>query len=415
MKVSHPCLWFGLSAVLLSAGGPAASAADSPRDYCKDHYDSFKGLIAKNPRDSSAWKELRLCTDELHRWNTVSEVCTGALAKADNIPQAHLMLGLAHFHMKEYTQAIDELDKAIALKSDDPLPYYYTGMSYLFLRQPAQSVKAAQRATELEPNNPSNYSQLAYAYFLLDDKEKCETAAKKAIALNPNEVSAYKVLGNLYAKEGRQEDSDRMFEESIHANGRLAAGGVATSTGAPVAAMPTKPTVYTLPGVPTPVVVAETATSPVAKLAEGGPPAAAVAMPKGAAVAPAPALSTSVAAPPAAAVSPPAAPEPPDAISSCKTQWEAMKAAIIAGDTEKALTYYSDYLDTRDQYRQSFQRLGPARLKTMFGNLGGLYDCEVTFATAACKANVKGSAGQLLVTTVRFERNEDHVWRIRSF
>ena len=41
--------------------------------------------------------------------------------------------------------------------------------------------------------------------------------------MDPNNVAAYKVLGNLYAKQGKQAESDKAFESAMHANGRLAA------------------------------------------------------------------------------------------------------------------------------------------------------------------------------------------------
>jgi hypothetical protein len=54
-------------------------------------------------------------------------------------------------------------------------------------------------------------------------------------------------------------------------------------------------------------------------------------------------------------------------------------------------------------------------MMAIFGGFGELYDCEVVFASAHCKALVKNAAGTVVVTRIRFERNPDHVWRIRSF
>jgi len=59
--------------------------------------------------------------------------------------------------------------------------------------------------------------------------------------------------------------------------------------------------------------------------------------------------------------------------------------------------------------------MGLPRLESVFSGFGELYDCEVVFATAHCKSIVKNAAGTVVVTKIRFERNPDRVWRIRSF
>ena len=102
-------------------------------------------------------------------------------------------------------------------------------------------------------------------------------------------------------------------------------------------------------------------------------------------------------------------------IGECIGQWNKMKDAVEQGDMNDALNYYSDYLDTRDQYRDSFAKLGTPRLQSVFAGFGDLYDCEVVFASAHCKSLVRNAAGTVVVTKIRFERNPDKVWRIRSF
>ena len=102
-------------------------------------------------------------------------------------------------------------------------------------------------------------------------------------------------------------------------------------------------------------------------------------------------------------------------IGQCIGQWNKMKDAALDGDINEALSYYSDYLDTRDQYRDSFNQLGVPRLRSVFASFGELYDCEVVFASAHCKSMVRNAAGTVTITKIRFERNPDRVWRIRSF
>lgn len=358
------------SAATLLAADPAAlpgmrgAAIPAPvknKDICHDSFDHLKDQLSHDPEDARAWEEFRLCTSELKRWTESADVSRSAVAQGSRQPGPHVVLGLVFLHTKEYQKAADEFDFAIGLKHDQPMAYYYLGMSYLFLHQPELAAKAAETAVELDSSSASNYSQLAYAELLLDHQDRCEQAARKAIQIDPNSVAAYKVLGNLYAQQGKKEESDKAFEEAIHANGRL----IATS-----------------PFIPD----KSTAISPVPRMpaqvsAESGTPMG----------------------------------EPEDL---CRDQWNKMKTAMVRGDTAEALTYFSDYLDTRQQYRQAFTRMGPDRAREIFENMGDLEDCKTVLFSVMCKTTVTSSRnGEIrsLEETVRCERNDDKVWRLRSF
>ncbi|MFA5975449.1 MAG: tetratricopeptide repeat protein [Elusimicrobiota bacterium] len=337
----NPALLPGMS----EASQPAASS-------CRTTFETARKQLLQNPENENTWEEFRVCMSELKRWNDAEAVSRAAIQKGTRQSGPHVVLGVASLHMKEYAKAADAFNEAIRLKPDDSAAYYYLGMAHLFLRQPGQAAQAARRAVELDPSNANHQSQLAYAYLLLDERGRCEQAAQKAVQLDPNNVAAYKVLGNLYAKEGRPSESDKAFEQAIHANGRAAIAH--------------------------------------------------------------PVVTRKAAAPPAAAAPPP----PPEETSSpeelCQTQWSSMKTAVIRGDTARALTYYSDYLDTREQYQESFEQMGP-RARDVFAGMGELYNCQTVLGSVTCKMMISSPRSGTHETTVRFERNPDKIWRIRSF
>src|SRR6185437_7940692 len=95
------------------------------RTLCKDNYEAYEKRLAKDPNDDAAWKDFRACTTELKRWTDAADVAFDALQKNPNQPQAHLLLGIAHLHSKEYDQAADHFHTAARLKPDDAVPYYY--------------------------------------------------------------------------------------------------------------------------------------------------------------------------------------------------------------------------------------------------------------------------------------------------
>ncbi len=335
------------------------AAETSGIDLCKKNYPGYKDRIAKNPADDAAWTELRVCTVALKNWDEAIQVALQARQKNHDLPQPYLIMGLAQMQQKNYERAVEHFDQSIALKSEQPLAYFQMGMAYLFLGEHAKAAQAAQRAVELEPSNPAHHRQLAYTQLLLGDFPAAEASAKKAIALDKEDMAAHKILAKIYSKEG---NTDGMNEE-------LAV--VKKAEDAYVAAHPEllkKPEPEPAKPIDVEAVVEKTGKQ-----------------------------------------------EDYEIIGQCIEQWNKMKDSVNRGDVNGALNYYSDYLDTRDQYRDSFNKLGLSRLMAIVGGFGELYDCEVVFATAHCKALVKNAAGTVVVTKIRFERNPDHVWRIRSF
>jgi len=368
-------LSLGLAVILGVTTRAFADPEVSGADLCRKNFDSYKDRLAKNPDDGQGWAEFRACVSELKRWNEGQEVASIGIQQRPQRFEPHLILGIALLHGKEYQKACDEFQTATELKPDQAQPFYYLGMAKLFLNHPAEAAESAEKATQLEPKNATYESQLAYADFLLEDNAKSEEAAKRAIALDPNNIAAYKVLGNLYEREGRQAESDQAFENAMHANGRTAT--------TPMVPRP----ISSLPGM-APAPVGSQPPVPIPRSGGGAPP-------------------------PVMAESP--IPETSDAADTIKSQWAAMREAVAQSHMEKALSYFSDYADTRTLYRQSFEKLGVTRVQGMMAALGDIEDCDVVIAVANCKAPISIRPGEMADATIRFERNTDNVWRIRSF
>jgi tetratricopeptide (TPR) repeat protein len=341
-----------ICAVILSMATLAQAKEISPKDLCRKKLPQLKSQLLKDSSDQEAWLEIRTCSSELKQWDDAVEAAMSTMKKDPQNPNPRIILGMAQMNGKDYERAIEHFDKAIELSPNQPYAYFQMGMAYLFLSQPDKAAMAASRAVELEPKNAVYQHQAAYAYLLLDDLENAEAAAKAAIAIDPDDLAAQKVLAKVYAKEGKATES------------------------------------------------AEAAATAKALMAKHGPLVA----------------ETPVLAPKVAKEKEKEETKLDDAdiIAQILGHWHGMVESMLSGDNERALSFFSDYLDTRDQYRQSFAKLGP-RAKTIFANFGEPYDCEVVLQTATCKAYVTNARGVPKETTIRFERNPDKVWRIRSF
>ncbi len=218
---------------------------------------------------------------------------------------------------------------------------------------------AAERAIDLDPTNAAYQRQAGYTYLLLGDLEAAEAATQRAIAQDKDDMAAHKILAKIYSKSG---------------NAAGAASELALVKASETAFAAAHPELVKKPEpAPKPVDVDDDKEDEEGKV------------------------------------------EDYQLIGQVIGQWNTMKEAMLHGDTNKALMSYSDYLDTRDQYRASFEKIGPEKLKGVFSSFGELYDCEIVFATAHCKSMVRSPSGGVVVAKIRFERNPDKVWRIRSF
>lgn len=357
--------------VLFLAGlgaSPRAWAAEPPakastpatppsgKDLCKQNFDEYRDRIKQNPDDNTAWQELRVCSDLLKRWGEAGAIASAAIDRGVKRPEAYLIVGLAHYHTKDYNAAVDDFKESLKIKEDQAMVYFQLGLAYLHLNQASDAVGAGVRAAELDPYNSAYHHQLAFSYYMVHEDEKCEIEAKKALEIDSNDVAAYKILANLYGRQGKQTLADQMTEASIHANGRVAAAN---------------------PFVPD------------KKLTEADMPH------------------------PFQIETPPA----DTADSYLKAQWEKMKEKAAAGDVEATASFYSTENGVQDAYRNSFNRMGAPRMHEVFSKLGELSDCEINDAqaTASCRCPVNGGAGTMLETKVTFRKNADHIWRIASF
>jgi tetratricopeptide (TPR) repeat protein len=335
-----------------------AHAGISADDLCRKKLPQLKSQLSKNPDNPQGWMELRTCANELKEWNDAVDAAMAAKQKAPDNPEPRLILGMAQMQSKDYNRAIEYFDKTIELNSNESYAYFQMGMAYLFLNLPTKALIAAERAVEIDPKNAAYQRQASYTYMMLDDLPNADRAAHAALEIDPDDIAAHKILAHVYAKEGK---ADEAAQEAQAAR---------VATAKKIAALPATPAVKPLLA---PKVAAEKEKEAKNEKEDDA-----------------------------------------DIIAGLLNSWEEMKTDLIAGRIDAALPYFSTYLDTRDQYRQAFTRMGP-RAKRTFQNFGEPYDCEVVFLSATCKALVRNDYGTMHETSIRFERNPDRVWRIRSF
>lgn len=97
--------------------------------------------------------------------------------------------------------AVEDYEKAIALKPDDPIVpnlYVQLGLSYYYLARYEEAIPWFEKKIEIDPDVYNTYLNLAYCYLKMSDFETAIDKMVKVTELNPSYCLAYKTIANSY-------------------------------------------------------------------------------------------------------------------------------------------------------------------------------------------------------------------------
>ncbi|GEM_PF-859795 len=93
---------------------------------------------------------------------------------------------IAYMHLGRHQLALDDINQAIKLKSDDADNFYLRGFAYRALGQYEQAVQDSTRAVGLDPQFAAAYANRAYANKALGNVSQARTDAQRAQQLDPS-------------------------------------------------------------------------------------------------------------------------------------------------------------------------------------------------------------------------------------
>lgn len=123
--------------------------------------------------------------------------------------------GEALFRKRGYSQAIEQLRRAVALRPNSAHIHNLLGLVYAFAQKPGEGVTHFHRAIELEPENGDYHAHLGNAYMLLVDYEGAKTAYGKALELGLRNPKPHFDLGLISEQENRLADARGHYETAI--------------------------------------------------------------------------------------------------------------------------------------------------------------------------------------------------------
>jgi len=130
-------------------------------------------------------------------------------------PDYFFNLGVVHFELKKYIEAIDSLTRTLAI-----CPIYYKahlilGTAYLKIRKFENAKKHIEKSLKFNKNSLMALLNLGAVYSILKDYKNGIMMFEKAIEKSPGEASAYMGLAKIYSTLEDSEKSNHYFKKVI--------------------------------------------------------------------------------------------------------------------------------------------------------------------------------------------------------
>ena len=142
----------------------------------------------QSPPENASAEELEKQGDDLRarkEYLDAIDFYQAALAKASDSASVLYKLGIAELMLQRYRDAGKNFERAIKKNPKFAQAYNNLGVIYYEKRKYRSSIKQYKKALALDPDSASFYSNLGAAYFARKEFERASQAYAKALELNP--------------------------------------------------------------------------------------------------------------------------------------------------------------------------------------------------------------------------------------
>lgn len=209
----------------------------------------FQELLEQDNKNAHLYNNVGLCYAHMGQNDLAEEYYKKAIFLDDKMPETYINIADIYYKENRLWDAIDTLQGAIALLSDNVALRHYLGRIYIEDKRYDDAIDALDSVLELAPKNyDANwdlgmvyfelgdynsaianfeevlkyiedneliYYQTALAYEANDEVDKAISNLLKCIAVNEKFPLGYKRLGMLFMARGENEDAKEYYEEYL--------------------------------------------------------------------------------------------------------------------------------------------------------------------------------------------------------
>ena len=129
--------------------------------------------------------------------------------------EGYFRRGVEAHQRGDFDLAIQDFDKAIALKSDDAKAYYNRGVAYGAKGDYDHAIQDYNKVIALKPGHAEAYNNRGVVYKVKGDHDHAIQDYDKAIALNPDNAEAYNNRGVVYKVKGDHDHAIQDYDKAI--------------------------------------------------------------------------------------------------------------------------------------------------------------------------------------------------------
>ncbi|HLD14215.1 MAG TPA: winged helix-turn-helix domain-containing protein, partial [Burkholderiales bacterium] len=136
------------------------------------------------------------------------ELANKAVALDDQLPQAYRALSYAYLHKREFSRAIDTIQRAIVLDPNDADGRASLALSHIYNENYETAIRMLREVMQQNPHYPARYaSALGHAYYFLGRHEDAVTTLRDAIERNANYLSPHIFYTAALIRLGRNDEA----------------------------------------------------------------------------------------------------------------------------------------------------------------------------------------------------------------
>lgn len=156
-----------------------------------------QSFVEKNPENADGWILLGRAYLELKQFSNAMEAAQKAIAFAPQHPIARTLHMNALLRVGQIDKAFDEARALETEKKFDPVILLKVGQFYSLTNRHDDAARVYQRVCVLQPADTSVHYNLASAYIALGEMEKAEAIFDEVLRKKPHEFDAYYNRTNL--------------------------------------------------------------------------------------------------------------------------------------------------------------------------------------------------------------------------